>query len=164
MKFFFFLKSLKRVRKRRRCHQAQRVWSIYLHLMSITLIASPTYVKSRHCDHFLMFLCKNVNERAHAQLWNRSGTFFRARSKVRRLNVNEALFREDDYCLCRVHIPTILRCPEDFFLCKSSRMNLRGQKCLTTPEPSKQRVKKPVREIKKQIYIKKKKKDRIEPE
>ena len=119
----------------------------------ITLIASPTYVKSRHCDQFLMFLCKNVTEQAHAQLSKRSGTFFRACSKLRRLNVNEALFREDDYCLCRVHSPTILRCPEDFFLCKSSRMNLRGQKCLTTPEPSKQRVKKPVRQIKKQIYV-----------
>ena len=132
--------------------------------MTTTLIASPSYLKSRLCDQVLLLLCKNVTKRAHAQLSTRLGTFFRARSKVRRLNVNEALFREDDYCLCRVHSPTILCCPEDFFLCKSSRMNLSGQKCLTTPEPSKQRVKKPVREIKKQIYIKKKKKDRIEPE
>ena len=83
--------------------------------MTITLIASPTYVKSRHCDQFLMFLCKNVTKRAHAQLSNRSDTFFRVRLKMRRLNVKEALFRKDDYCSCSVYSPTILHCLEDFF-------------------------------------------------
>ena len=38
---------------------------------------------------------------------------------------------------------------------------MRGQKCLTTPEPSKQRVKKPVREIKKKINVKKKNRTKI---
>ena len=43
-----------------------------------------------------------------------------------------------------------------FFFCKSSRMNLRGQKCLTTPEMSK-----PVREIKKKINVKEKNRTKI---
>ena len=50
--------------------------------MIITLVASRKYAKSCLCAHLTMFLCKNLTERAHAQLSTRAGTFFRVEFKL----------------------------------------------------------------------------------
>ena len=69
---------------------------------TITPVASRKYAKSCLCAHLTMFLCKNLTERAHAQLSTRAGTFFRALSKVTGLIVTKTLFHRDGNCLhCR---------------------------------------------------------------
>ena len=128
--------------------------------LDITLIASPSYSKSRYCDQVLLLFCKNMTKRAHAQPSTCLGTFFRARSKVRRLNVNETLFYKDDNCLLGIHSPTIKRCLEDFQLRTYNTISLviswlvRWSICLlqsrflsffAPAHPSKPQVKKPVR-------------------
>ena len=57
-----------------------------------TLVASRKYAKSCLCAHLTMFLCKNLNERAHAQLSTRAGTFFRVEFKLDTVAVKLVIF------------------------------------------------------------------------
>ena len=50
--------------------------------MGSTPVASRKCAKSCLCAHLTMFLCKNLTERAHAQLSTRAGTFFRVEFKL----------------------------------------------------------------------------------
>ena len=80
----------------------------------ITLIASPSYVKSRDCDQHLMFLLKNVTERAHARLSTRLGTFFRTKLNCLSHKMSEIvdflhLLRSNEYSRACFYVPDRLK-------------------------------------------------------
>ena len=94
--------------------------------MYVTLVASRKDAKSCLCAHLTVFLCKNLTERAHAQLSTRAGTFFRVEFKLDTAAVKLMIFSAScKTILLFFYLTAYESIWQFFFLCLFDRLSIK---------------------------------------